>query len=133
MNRTPSQKQTRSTRLIVPNAIGLHARPAAMLTRTALEYDAKIVMECGRRSVNAKSIMGILTLCAGQGAEITVTAQGHDAEEAIRAIECLFVCAFHDEAPAMETAFCGMERQTAGVSRQRVGGACTAAAPAAPG
>jgi phosphotransferase system HPr (HPr) family protein len=99
--------------LIVPNAIGLHARPAAMLTRTAQEYDAKIVLECGRRSVDAKSMMGILTLGAAQGAKVRVLAEGHDAGEAIRAIECLFVCSFHEEAAVPQAEIAETEGQTA--------------------
>ena len=88
--------QACSARLTVLDAIGLHARPAAMLVRTAQEYDVEIVMEYGGHSVNGKSIMGILTLAAAQGAKVTVTAEGCDAAEAMRAIEELFACNFHE-------------------------------------
>ena len=65
-----------------------------MLAKTSLEYDAEIVIKCGGKSVSAKSIMGILTLCAAQGAIVTVTAEGDDADEALHAIEGLFACSF---------------------------------------
>ena len=90
------------TSLIVPNEIGLHAQPAAMLARRAQQYDADIVMACGRKKVNAKSILGILTLCVGKGVRVAVTADGHDAPAAILAIEELFACSFRDEVPAAE-------------------------------
>lgn len=113
MNRSPSRKPAQigrqasricRTRLTVPNAIGLHARPAAMLTKTAQQYDAEITLKCGGRSVNAKSIMGILTLGAEQGTRVIVIAEGPDAVDAIRAIEALFACLFHEEPVAVEAA-----------------------------
>jgi phosphotransferase system HPr (HPr) family protein len=113
MNRSPSRKPAQiarpdiricRTRLTVPNAIGLHARPAAMLTKTAQQYDAEITLKCGGRSVNAKSIMGILTLGADKGTRVTVIAEGSDAVDAIRAIEALFACSFHEGPAVVEAA-----------------------------
>ena len=86
-----------------------------MLVKMAQAYSAEIFIECGLRSVNAKSIMGILTLGAGHGAEVMVTAEGRDATAAIRAIEGLFACAFHEEQAEPGTAFCGTEGQTVGI------------------
>lgn len=119
-------------RLIVPNALGLHPRPAAMLARTSQEFDAQIVMECGGKSVNARSILGILTLCAAQGTVVTVTADGPDADGAIRAIEALFACSFHEEEPTPGAGFLGTEGHTVGVGRQRRAVARTTVASAAP-
>jgi phosphotransferase system HPr (HPr) family protein len=79
--------------VLVPNPIGLHARPAAMLARMAQEYDSEIVMEYGGHTVNAKSMLGIMTLGAGPGAQVRVSAEGCDAGEAVRAIEGLFASA----------------------------------------
>jgi len=67
-----------------------------MLAKMAREYDSEIVLKCGRHSVNAKSMLGLLTLGAVQGARVGVTAEGRDARKAVRAIEDLFGCAFHE-------------------------------------
>jgi phosphotransferase system HPr (HPr) family protein len=140
MNTTTSRRPTKATlpaswtrtaRLIVPNAIGLHARPAALLVRTAQDYDAEIVMVCGGRSVNAKSIMGILTLGAAQGAIVTVTAEGREAAEAIRAIEDLFACSFHEEPAKAESGFLRTRVLTVGGGRQPYGATSAAAMSAA--
>ena len=103
--------------MIVPNEIGLHARPALMLAKTAQEYEAKIELVYKGRKVNAKSIMGILTLCAEQGAKITVIAQGRDADAAIRAIKALFACSFGEDAPASSRELRGTKRTTANNER----------------
>lgn len=87
--------QTCTTILILQNAFGLHARPAALLARRARDFDSEISMKYGRHRVNAKSIMGLLTLGVAQGAVVGVTAEGHDAREAVRAIEDWFASSFH--------------------------------------
>jgi len=108
--RTP---ETCRASLVVPNALGLHARPAAMLASRAQQYDSDIVMEYGRRKVNAKSVLGILTLSGRKGAKIAVMAKGHDAFEAIRAIEGMFACSFHDVAATPEMGSPATAKQTA--------------------
>lgn len=70
----------------VPNKLGIHARPAAMIVRTAVEFDCEIWVESPADRVNAKSIMGVMTLAASGGTAITVSAEG--AEEA-RAVESI--------------------------------------------
>ena len=87
--------RTCTARLIVLNAFGLHARPAAMLVKTAQEYDSEIVMTCGGHNANAKSIIELLMLGAAQGMRVTLTAVGRDARDAIRAIDNLFTCVLH--------------------------------------
>lgn len=67
-----------------------------MLVKTARAYDSKIAITCGGYSVNAKNILGILTLGAVQGAEVTIVTRGRDAAAATRAIEALFACCFHE-------------------------------------
>jgi phosphotransferase system HPr (HPr) family protein len=62
---------------------GLHARPAAMFVQTANKYKATIKIRHGEREANAKSIMGILTLGASKGAEVTIYAEGSDAGQAL--------------------------------------------------
>jgi phosphotransferase system HPr (HPr) family protein len=82
----------------------LHARPAALLVKTSQMFRANVMIECRRREVNAKSIMGILTLGAEHGAVVTVTAEGSDAIRAIRAIQELFDRAFDDAVSDPESA-----------------------------
>jgi phosphotransferase system HPr (HPr) family protein len=61
-----------------------------MIVKAAKQFDADIRIERGRRSANGKSLLEIIKLCAGPKVEITVVAQGNDAEAAIRAIEKTF-------------------------------------------
>ncbi len=66
---------------------GLEARPIAMLVQVASQYESKIYVETGTKRVNAKSIMGMMTLGISVGEEITVIADGADEETAIAEIE----------------------------------------------
>ena len=66
---------------------GLEARPIAMLVQVASQYDSKIYVETGSTRVNAKSIMGMMTLGISVGEEVTVSADGADEEKAIAEIE----------------------------------------------
>lgn len=66
---------------------GLEARPVAMLVQVASQYESEIYVESGRKKVNAKSIMGMMTLGMGAGEEITVSADGDDENEALDNIE----------------------------------------------
>lgn len=66
---------------------GLEARPAAMLVQVASQYESKIYLEAEAKRVNAKSIMGMMTLCLTAGKAITVEAEGADEELAVSEIE----------------------------------------------
>ncbi len=66
---------------------GLEARPVAQLVQLANRYECEIYMEAGDRRVNAKSIMGMMTLGLDTGEEIAVTAEGEGEEEAIQSVE----------------------------------------------
>ena len=79
---------------------GLHARPAALFVQVANRFRSAIRVRKGRREVDGKSIMGLLTLAASRGSTIEVTIQGSDAPEAMRALEQL-VC--RTEPPAVIT------------------------------
>ncbi|MBI0576779.1 phosphocarrier protein HPr [Neobacillus cucumis] len=68
-------------------ASGIHARPATLLVQTASKFDSEINMEYKGKSVNLKSIMGVMSLGIGQGAEISISADGSDEEEALRSLE----------------------------------------------
>jgi phosphocarrier protein HPr len=68
---------------IVGPEAGLHARPAAQFVKTAKEFTSEIVVIKGEREANAKSSLKIMTLGAKKGDEITIRAEGDDAEEAV--------------------------------------------------
>ena len=65
--------------IVIKNAQGLHARPAAMFVQITSKYNASVNVRKGNEKVNGKSIMGILTLGAQQNAKIIVEADGDDA------------------------------------------------------
>ena len=65
---------------------GIHARPATLLVQAASKFNSDINLEYNGKSVNLKSIMGVMSLGVGQGADATITADGDDAKEAIEAI-----------------------------------------------
>ncbi len=67
-------------------ATGIHARPATMLVQTAGKYSSDITLEYNGKSVNLKSIMGVMSLGVGQGADVTITAEGDDEVEAMEGI-----------------------------------------------
>ena len=75
-----------SVEALIVNKLGLHARAAAKLTHVASGYEAEIWLSRSGRKVNAKSIMGVMMLAAGQGTRITIEADGPDAQAAIDAI-----------------------------------------------
>jgi phosphocarrier protein HPr len=79
------------------NKLGLHARPAAMFVRAANKHRAEIWVEKGGEQVNGKSIMGLMMLAAGQGSVLTISAEGADAELAIRELELLIQKRFDEE------------------------------------
>ena len=65
---------------------GIHARPATLLVQAASKFNSDINLEYNGKSVNLKSIMGVMSLGVGQGADVTITADGDVAKEAIEAI-----------------------------------------------
>ncbi len=66
---------------------GLEARPVAMLVQVASKYESRIYLESTGKKVNAKSIMGMMSLGLDNGDQVTVTAEGTDEEAALDAIE----------------------------------------------
>ena len=73
--------------MTIEMAAGLEARPAAMLVQVASRYESSIHIENGPVKVNAKSVMGMMSLALGEGEVIKVTADGADEEEAVTKIE----------------------------------------------
>jgi phosphocarrier protein HPr len=70
----------------IVNKLGLHARAAAKLTHLAGSYQCEIWISRSGRRVNAKSIMGVMMLAAGQGSSVLIEAEGADADAAIAAL-----------------------------------------------
>ena len=78
----------------IANKLGLHARAAAKLTHVASGFQSDIWLARSGRRVNAKSIMGVMMLAAGQGTTVLIEAEGADAEQALAAIAKLIADQF---------------------------------------
>ncbi len=78
----------------INNKLGLHARPSAQITQVASRHASEVWISKSGRRVNAKSIMGVMMLAAGQGSVLTVEADGPDEQQAIDAIGELIVSGF---------------------------------------
>ena len=70
---------------------GLDARPIALLVQEANQYSSRVYIEVGNKKINAKSIMGMMSLKLRNGETFMVTADGADEAEAIRGVETLLV------------------------------------------
>ena len=70
------------TTALVPEGIGLHARPAALFVKQAAAFSSTIRLSCGERTVDGKSILGVLQLGASAGSRVEIRAEGDDAEAA---------------------------------------------------
>ncbi|GAA2900251.1 phosphocarrier protein HPr [Enterococcus devriesei] len=66
---------------------GIHARPATLLVQAASKFNSDINLEYKGKSVNLKSIMGVMSLGVGQGSDVVISAEGADEKEAMEAIE----------------------------------------------
>lgn len=75
--------------LTLANRYGMHVRPAGLFAKTANRYDADIEVEKDGTVVSGKSIMALMTLEAGHGAVLKVTASGPQAQEALDELEAL--------------------------------------------
>ena len=75
--------------ITVQLANGLEARPVALLVQVASQYESKIYVETENKKVNAKSIMGMMTLGLNAGESVVVSAEGTDEQAAIENIEKL--------------------------------------------
>lgn len=71
---------------LIIDETGIHARPATILVQTATKFESDIELEYNSKKVNLKSIMGVMSLGVGKGAEVTIYADGKDDAEAIEAI-----------------------------------------------
>lgn len=80
--------------VMITNKLGLHARAAAKVVHTASAFEAEIYIGTEHEEVNAKSILGILTLAATKGTPLIVRADGVDEKAAVEAIAALFADKF---------------------------------------
>jgi len=78
----------RST-ITISNKLGLHARASAKLTKLAGSYQCEVHMSRNGRRINAKSIMGVMMLAAGMGAEVEIETEGVDEQAAMDALRAL--------------------------------------------
>jgi len=70
------------TSALVPEGVGLHARPAALFVQQAAAFSSTIRLSCGERTADGKSILGVLQLGASAGSTVEIRAEGDDAEAA---------------------------------------------------
>jgi phosphocarrier protein len=78
----------------IVNPLGLHARPAAQLVKLASKYASEVTIARDGMPINAKSIMGVMMLAAEQGATVSISAVGADAEDAVNALAELVAAGF---------------------------------------
>lgn len=83
--------------LTVSNRLGLHARATAKLVQALSAYRCNATLSAKGREVNAKSIMGVMLLAAGQGTPVTVRVDGEGEAEALEAVAALFERRFDEE------------------------------------
>jgi phosphocarrier protein HPr len=86
-----------SRECVIRNRLGLHARAAAKFVHTATRYSSQIRVSRDGRTMDGKSIMGILLLAAAAGSSVTITADGVDESEAIDALCNLVGSGFGEE------------------------------------
>ena len=77
------------TTVKINNKLGLHARASAKLSKLAGTFRSEVSLARNGRRVNAKSIMGVMMLAAGLGAEVEIEAEGDDADAAMTALRAL--------------------------------------------
>jgi phosphocarrier protein HPr len=81
----------------IVNRLGLHARAAAKLVHTAGSFQSRVTVVKDGEEVDAKSILGILLLAAGQGSQVVVRCEGQDEDDALRAVTTLIANRFDEE------------------------------------
>jgi phosphocarrier protein len=89
-----------SQSVTVVNQLGVHARAAAKFVHLATRYQSRVRVARDTREMDGKSIMGILLLAAARGSTITISADGHDEHDAVRALVALVQSGFGEDPPA---------------------------------
>ncbi len=85
-----------SKEVVVNNQVGLHARPATFFIQKANEFKCGIWVEKDERRVNAKSLLGVLSLGIVKGTKITIVADGNEEDEAVEALSELISSNFSE-------------------------------------
>jgi len=83
--------------LTIVNTKGLHARASAKFVQCAAKFDARVTVKKDGSSVSGTSIMGLMMLGAGLGSEVSISAAGRQAQEALNALEALIASKFGEE------------------------------------
>jgi phosphocarrier protein HPr len=86
-----------SVEVEVQNSLGLHARPASLFVRKAMQFECEISVEKDGEIVSGKSIMCLMALAASQGTRLRITANGNQAEDALKELEGLFLDSFGED------------------------------------
>jgi len=81
----------------ISNRAGIHARPAALVVQATKDFKCNVYFEKGQDRINAKSIMGVITLGAAYGTEIKIIAEGEDEQTAVDTLVRLFESKFEEE------------------------------------
>lgn len=94
MNSALENEELLEQEFLVANKLGIHARVAAQIVKTASQFQSEIWISKGEAKVNGKSILDIMTLVCPKGSRVQVFVQGPDAREALNALAGLFQTKF---------------------------------------
>ncbi len=83
--------------VMVQNRAGVHARPAALIAQTANKFVSEVFMTKDGMEINAKSIMGVITMAAAYNSSITIRTEGSDEDDALQALCSLFDSKFEED------------------------------------
>ena len=83
--------------ITIENKTGIHARPASIFVQTATKFKSKVQIKAKGKTVDAKSILMIMSMGLVKGTEITICADGPDEEEAVKALRDLVASKFGEE------------------------------------
>lgn len=86
-----------SRKLVINNPAGLHLRPISVLCNRSIDFESKISIVIGNKSVNAKSVIGVLSACVKQGDEIELVCDGPDEAEALNILSSMILGGLGDE------------------------------------
>jgi phosphocarrier protein HPr len=98
VNRQDNKREQTLVRVLtIRNQFGLHARPSALFVKLASRYESDVMVEKDGNTVSGKSIMGLMTLEAGLGSKMKVTAVGTDADKVLNELEQLLENKFYED------------------------------------
>ena len=83
-----------SQTVTVTNPTGLHARPAAMFVKEAQKYQSALTLEKDGKTANGRSMIAVMSLGAGAGSTVTLSREGEDEQEALKALVALIESGF---------------------------------------